>query len=140
MDDQTVTSDAEFLFLGHAVAQFDEIVALEFEQPMALLAVEMVVLGIAVVVFVNGPAVQFEFPQQTGIHELGQGAIDGRTAYVSRFSLGGKLRNKLVGIEVLVMAEDILDQDPPLLGVPHPATLEVLRESLLRRKRDLNRA
>jgi len=107
---------------------------------MALFAVEMVVLGIAIVVFVNRPAIQFEFPQQTGIHEFSQGAIDGRTADVSGVSFGGQLRNKLVGIEMLVMAEDKLDQDPPLLGIPHPATLEVLRESLLRGKRDLNRA
>jgi hypothetical protein len=140
MNDQTVSGNVEVLFAGHAVPQFDEIVALEFEEPVALFTIQVVMLGIAVVVFVDSPSVQFELPQQAGIDELGQGPIDRRTADVSGVSLGGKLRNELVGVEVLVMAENVVDQDPSLFGVPHSAALEVLGKPLLRRQRDLNRA
>ena len=44
-----------------SVQQF---VALKLDQLLALLAVEMVVLGIAVVVFVNGPAVELKSAKQ----------------------------------------------------------------------------
>ena len=62
-DDQPVAGDVKAVLLGHAIAQRNQLVALELDQLVATLAVEMIVLGIAVVVLVDGPAIQLELAQ-----------------------------------------------------------------------------
>ena len=47
--------------------------------------------------------------------------------------------HQLVGVEVVVVAEDLLDDQPPLLGEPLAAAGEELGESLGRRQLDRNR-
>ncbi len=86
-DDQPMAGDVEVVLLGHPIAQLDQFVALKFDQLVATLAVEMVVLGIAVVMLVDGSASQFELPQQPGVDKFIERAVDGGTTDVARLDL-----------------------------------------------------
>lgn len=52
---------------SHLIANLDQLVALEFEQLATSSAVQVIVLGIAVVVIVNGTAVELKAKQKTGV-------------------------------------------------------------------------
>jgi hypothetical protein len=130
--------DLEPVFPGHSVAQFEQFPALKLDQPLAALTVEMIVLGIAVIVLVDRPPVQFEFPQQPRIHELAQRAIDGGPADISRFAFAGQLLHQRVRVEVVVLTEHAFDQHTTLLRVTHAPTLEILLKPLLGRECDLH--
>lgn len=139
-DDQPVASDAEAMFAGHFVAQFDELLVLEFEQPVALRAVEMVVLRVAVVVFIDGSTVEDELAKEPRIDEFPQRPIDGRPADVPLAAAGGKLFHELVGVEMLVPRENVIHQGQPLLRHPHAAALQVFHEPIAGSGRDGNTA
>ena len=115
-----------------------QLLVLEFEQPVALRAVEMVVLGIAVVVLIDGPAVEDELAEQARIDEFAERAIDGRPADVPRVPAGRELLHELVGVEMLVPREDVLDQGQPLLRDAHAAALQILDEPVAGRERNGN--
>jgi hypothetical protein len=53
-----------------------------------------------------------------------------------RFALARQLIDQLIGIEVFMPAEDLLDQETPLIRATQPAALKVLFESICRRLRD----
>ena len=55
--------DAKAVFTRYRVAKGQELLALEFEQLLALLAIQMVVLRIAVVMFVYGAPIKLELLQ-----------------------------------------------------------------------------
>src|ERR1700752_2243365 len=55
-DDQPVASDAEIVLAGHRVADYLQLFARKFDKLVAHLAVQMVVLRVAVVMLVNGQA------------------------------------------------------------------------------------
>ena len=57
-----------------------KLIAGEFDQLVALGAVQMIVLRVAVIVFVNGAAAEDHFSQQAGFDHFGQRAVDGRPA------------------------------------------------------------
>ncbi len=135
-DDQAVARHAEAVLAGHFVAQLDQLFVLEFEEPVALRAVEVVVLGIAVVVLIDGPAVEDELAQQARIDEFAERAIDGRPADVPFGPARRELLHELVGVEMLVSRKDVIDQGKPLLGHPHAAALEIFHEPVAGRKRD----
>ena len=48
--------------------------------------------------------------------------------------------HQLVGVEMVVMAEDLFDDQASLAGHPLATAFEELRETLQRRKVDLNRS
>ncbi len=135
-DDQAVAGDAKLVLAGHLVAQFDEVFVLELQQPVALGAMEMIVLGIAVIVLINGTAVEDELAQQPRIDELAERAIDGRSADVPLLAAAGKLLHELIGIEMLMPREDLLDQCQPLLRDAHVAALQVFDKPLAGREGD----
>jgi len=60
-DDQSVASDAKMMLSAQLVAKLLQFFVFEFEQLVALGAVKVVVLRIAVVVLVDGAAVEHEF-------------------------------------------------------------------------------
>ena len=78
--------DAELMFAGHGFAELHQFVAGEFDQFAALGAMQMIVLGVAVIVLVDRAAAEDHFPQQAGVDHFGERAIDGRAA---DFSTGG---------------------------------------------------
>jgi hypothetical protein len=100
----------------------------------------MIVLRIAIVMLIDAPPIEHEPPQQTGIHELIQSAINGRATDMSWLARLGKLLHELLGIEMLVPTEDMLNEVLPLLRDPHSAALQELVEPLLRRESNLDLA
>ena len=137
-DDQAVAGDAEVVLLGYGVADVRQFFAAEFDQLVAHLAVEMVVLRVAVVVLVNGPAAERHLPQQARFDQLVQRAIDRGPADFLVLVLAGVRVDEFIGIEMVVTLEDEIDQRPPLLRGPLAAALQILLEPLLRRERDLD--
>lgn len=136
VDDQAVSCGAEAVLTSRGLENGEQLGAGELEQPVALGTVEVVVGGVAVVVLIDGPAVENELAEQAGVDELGERAIDRRPADVPRLAARRELLHELVGIEMLMAAKDVVDQGQPLLGHSHAAALQVLDEPIPRRKRD----
>jgi hypothetical protein len=137
-DDQAVTENAKPMTLGDGVAQLQKLVALEFEQLTTLLAVQMVVLRIAVVVLVYGSAIELEFAEQSGIHELLQRPIDRWPTDSSQGVLGRHLLDQRIRVEMFVMAKHEVDDLPALLGITHRLALQILVKPLLRGQSDFD--
>ena len=129
---------AEVVLAGDRVAEVGQLVAVELDQLLAHLAVEVIVLRVAVVVLVDGPAAERHLSQQARFDQLVERAVDGRPTDRAGFRLAGEAGHQLVGVEVVVPLEDMVDQDPPLLRDPLAAALQVLFEPLLRREGDLH--
>ena len=139
LNNQPVAANPEAMFTGDLLPQLGQLLGLELEQIMALDAVKVIVLGVAIIVFVDAAAVEFKTPQQAGIDELFQRAVDRRAADVVVFAFPGKLIDELVGVEVFVMAEDLFDQVSTLLSLSQPAAEQVFLETLHRSLRYFNR-
>ena len=131
---------AEVVFAGHGLANLFHFVAGELDQLVALLAVQMIVLRVTVIVLVDGPVVEHHLAQQAGIDQLGQGAIDRGAAYALPTHLLAQLLEQLIGVEMLVVAENPFDDDPPLLGDPFATALQEFLEPLERRQADVDGA
>jgi hypothetical protein len=54
-DDQPMPRHAKAVFTGHRFAELAQFAALKLDQLIAHCAVQVIVLGIAVVVLINGP-------------------------------------------------------------------------------------
>ena len=93
----------------------------------------MLVLRVAVVMFVKRSTPHIEFSQQAGIDEFSQGSVDSRSADMPFQAFSREPLDQLVRVEVVVLAEDFVDQVAPLFGIAHPATLQVFIKSLSRR-------
>ena len=96
-------------------------------------------LGVAVIVVVDGAAVELKTIEQPGVDTFTQGAIDGRGADVVRFPPPWQSLDQLFGVEMLVLAEHLVDQEFSLAGLPQPARLQVLAEPFLGRERNFQR-
>jgi len=109
---------AKGMFAGHGIANSVQVGTLKFDQLIADRAMQVIVLGVAIVVFVDGSAAEGHAAQQPGIDEFVECAINGRPADLVAFGLLREIDNQLFGIEVIVPLEDMIDQNPPLLGDP----------------------
>jgi len=138
VDNQAVAGDAEVVLAGNFVPQGDESLVLELQQPVALGAMEVVVLWIAVVMLIDGASVEHELPKQPRIHKLRQRPVDGRPADVTRLPGLWQLLHELVRVEVLVVAEDMVHQRQPLRRDPHAAALQELDEAVPRSEGNLH--
>jgi len=67
-------------------------------------ALEMIVLGVAIIVFVEGAGSEFELSEKASIDKFIEGAVGGGPADFNGCSL--HIRNKSFGIEVIMVAED----------------------------------
>jgi len=137
-DDQAMAAHAKAMRSGHGVADLDDLIAVELEQLLALLAVEMIVLRIAVVMLIDSPPVEIHLSQDARIDHLGQRAIDGRPTGFFFTGLTDKHVDQLISVEMLVPLEDLLDDHAPLLRHALAAALQKLLESLERRQRDFD--
>src|SRR5262245_47074598 len=137
-DNQPVTGDAKVVLAGYGVTDFLQFVARKFDQLVAHLTIQMVVLRIAVVVLVNGPATEGHLPKQARLHEFVEGAIDGRPADSVGLVPAAEAVDQFVGIEMVVPGEDKVHECPPLLGDTLSAALQILLESLLWREGNLH--
>src|SRR5947209_7117373 len=101
---------------------------LELDHLVALVAVEMLVLRVAIVVLVVGARAQLELAEQAGVDELRQRAIDRGSADLEVGPF--QLVDELVGVEVAVALENVVDHLALLPGVAlrARAAREVLAE------------
>jgi len=116
---------------GDLVSERDQLFATKFDQFPAPCTVQVVVLGIAVVQFVDHPAVKLEAVQQARVDELSKCPIDRGGTDVVLFSLAGEFIDQFVRVEVLVLSKDRLHQKLPRLGLPLTLALQILLKAFL---------
>ncbi len=92
----------------------------------------MIVLRIAIVELVDRPAIQLKTLQQSGIDEFTQRPVNRRGADIVLFAATGQSVNQLVGIKMVMLLKDSVDQEFSLTRLPQTASLQVLFEPLLR--------
>ena len=137
-DDEAVARNAEVVFLGDGVAEDLQFFAAELDELVADLAVEVVVLRIAVVVLVDGSAAERHLSEEAGFDELVERAVNGGAADFVAIFAAAQAIDQLVGIEVVVAGEYVIDEGPALLRDSLAATLQILLESLLGGGRDVD--
>ena len=121
------------------VTNRDELVTLEFQQLSTSRAIEMVVLGVTVIMVVNRSAIELKTVQQSGVNAFTQRPIDCRRTDIVGFTASRQPLDQFFGIEMIVLAEHLSDQKFSLTRLAESPRLEVLAESFLRRKRNLQR-
>ena len=137
-DDQRVAVELELVLRRHFADGCFDVGMLKFDQPLALLAKQVLVLRIAVVVIVISVRAEFEFAEQAGVDEFRQGAIHSGPADVEPGRL--QVANQLFRRKVMVLGEYMMNEVPLLAREPlrpGPAA-EVFPEFVFRRLRDVN--
>src|SRR5688572_16461747 len=76
-DDQAMAGNAEVVLAGHGVADVLQLLAAEFDELVANLAVQVIVLRVAVIVLVHRPAAERHLPQQSRLDQLVKSPVDG---------------------------------------------------------------
>src|SRR5262249_29884005 len=137
-DDEGVAAGLEVMLGGDVLQGRLDRLRLEFDHLVAALADQVFVLRVAVVVLVDSPLANFNSPQQPGVDQLRESAIDRWPADAQAGGLD--IADQLVGIEMLVLGEDVLDQFALLLreALGRGARGEVLAELALGGLRDWN--
>ena len=79
-NDQTVPGHSKSVLASHSFAKFLEFFAAKFDQLVALLTEEVVVLWVAVVVFVDGSPTKCHLPKEASVDQLAKRSINGRPA------------------------------------------------------------
>jgi len=131
-----VASCAKLLLLGDFFEKFRNCIASEFDQFVTLGAVEMIVLRVAIVVFVNAASIKLETSQKSRVNKFFERPVNSGSRYVVEAPFARKLVHQLVGVEMLMVAKDPFDEKTPLLGVSLASALKVLLEPLDRRHRN----
>ena len=93
---------------GHPAKNRIELLALELDHRPALLADQMVVERITVVVVEDRARAELDPPEEAGVDQLGERAVNGCPADI----LAGRLQvlDQLFGVEVRVLGEDVRDE------------------------------
>jgi hypothetical protein len=128
-----VAGDLETVLLGDGRADAVQLGAVEFDEPVAALAIQVVVAGVAVFVLEDAPRAQREFADQARLDQFAERAIDRRAAEFPFGQKWAEVFEQFVGVEMVMMAEDLLDDQPPLFRQPFAAAFEELAETLDRR-------
>lgn len=103
---------------------------------MALGAVKVIVLWVAVVVLIDGATVELKASKEPCINEFFECPVHSRPRYVVGAPFSRELVHQLIGVEMLVMAEDSFDQEASLFGISLSTALQVFLETLDWRHRD----
>ena len=139
-DDKAVALSAELMEGSDGVEDLPQVSTRELDQRLAAGAVEVIVLRVAVVVLVDGPAAEHHLSQQPRFDKLGERPVDRRPARGGAVGGAAEIGEELLGVEVLVSGADVLNDHPPLPRDPLPPGLEKLLEPLARRQRYIDLA
>ena len=112
------------MFLGHRGADAVEFRAVELDEAVAAMAVEVVVAGIAVLVLVHAPRAERHFADQARLDQFGKRAINRGPAEPPRGQERAKVLEQFLGVEMIVVAEHLLDDLPSLRGQPLAAAFQ----------------
>ncbi len=127
-----MAGDAEVVVGGNRLTESLEFFTLEFDQFIANGAVQMIVLRVAVIVFVDRSAAKVHPPQEPRIDQFVECSVNGGPANLAALRLLGQVENQFLGIKVVVALENEVDQDLPLLSDPLAFALQEFAEALLR--------
>lgn len=136
LNDEFVVGRPKAVFPADPILQFREFVTDEFDNRAAFVANQVLVLGIAVVVFVMRARSEVEFAEQARLHENAKRTIDGRAADAEVLFL--EAGDQFIRFEMLVLFEDVLDHAHPLAGPLEPLDLEKLSKFIDRGEADGN--
>jgi hypothetical protein len=128
------------MFPGNLISNSLKLLTSKLDEPIALLAMQMIVLRIPVVMFVNGTTSKRHLSQEARVHQFTEGAVYGGSTDRPSLSNSIQLVDQVVGIEVLMPAKNMIHQQSSLLRNPFPPTLKKFLKSLLRRQGNLDRA
>ena len=115
-DDERVAGHLELVLAADLRDRGLDRRVLELDHRPARLAHQVLVLWVPVVVLVVRLRPDLQLPEHPGIDQLGQGAVDGRPG--DRQPGLFQVLGQLVGVEVAVAGEDVLDQVLLLAGEP----------------------
>ena len=121
-------SEAEFE--ADLFAEAADLVVAELDHPVALGAVEVVVRGVTEVVLVGGSVGQAKLAEQPGFDQEAQGAVNRGSADLATGE--AEVGDEFVGVEVLVVVEDVADQNSAGLGELFASDFEKLTEFVFR--------
>jgi hypothetical protein len=93
----------------------------------------MVVLRVSVIQLVDGSPIKLKTLQQACVNEFPKRPIDSRGTDVVLLATAWQTINQLVGIKMVVLLENSLNEKFSLAGLSQPASLQVLLEPLARR-------
>ena len=98
----------------HGIAQSEDLVIAELDDSIAIGAMQVIVRGVTVIVLERGAIRQAELAEQARLDQESQRPVDRGAAD----PLSGivKFSHQLIGIEVLVGMEDVVDQNSTTLG------------------------
>lgn len=131
VDRQVVAGYAEAMLASHSLTHGEHLFATELDQLVALGAVQVIVRRVAIIVLVDRAAAERHLPQQARFDQFVERSVNSRpTDRV--LAEGFELVDQLVGIEVRMPGEDMIDQHAALRGGSFAFALQVLFESLLR--------
>src|SRR5262245_28491123 len=99
-DQEPVAGGAKPVLQADRVAQPEDLIIAELDDPVAARAVEMIVGGITVVMLERTAIGQAELAEQPGLDEQPERPIDGRAADLVPSVM--EVADQLVGVEVLV--------------------------------------
>jgi hypothetical protein len=128
------------MLAGNCISQLLQFFAAKLNQLIAFLAMQMIVLGISVVVLVDGSSPEIHLPQQSGVDEFPKCAIDRGTTHTRLPRQPSHLINQVIRIEMLMSAEDVVHQNTSLLRDAFTPTLEILFEPLHRGEGNFDRS
>jgi hypothetical protein len=138
IDLKAMAFDAETVFRGHVAQNLIELWRVKLDQLAGPPADEMVVLGIAVVVFVEVASVgSGDLAQQPGVFQRRDCSIHGRAAHPATVALR-QPENELIDIEMLVIGEDFFDDRPSFRGQSLRLGRQILPEFFDGTDRDLD--
>lgn len=138
-NDQSMAGHSERMLSTDRFAELLKFAALKLDQLITHRAMQMVMLRIAIIVLINGPATEIHATQQAGVDQFVERSINGRSAHLRALGLGSEVDNQLFRVEMVVALKNVIDKNPPLLGDSFAFALQKLRKPLLRRARDFDR-
>ena len=115
VDLQAVAFHAETMLGGDALEDFIEFGRMELDELSRFSADEMVVLGIAVMEFVEIPSIgSRDLSQPASLLERGDGTVDSGTADAAAVVALRQAGDKLVNVKVFVLREDFINDEAAL--------------------------
>ncbi len=122
----------KIIFLCHSCTESGNPFTMKFNQSIARLAIEMVVLRVTIVMFIDIPAAQRHFFEQAGFVQLGQSTIDSGPRNLPPGNQIFQMLQQFFRVEMIVMAEHLLDDQTPLHGQTFAPTSQKFTEPLQR--------
>ena len=136
-DRKAMTRRAEVVFPGNRISNSSQVLAVKFNQLATDLAVQMIMLWISIIMFINSPTLEVHLAQQASLHQLFKSSINGCSTNLFQ-TIFRKILNELFDIKMVMTPENMIDQCTAGFGDPFAAALEVFLEPLLGRERYLN--